>query len=215
MARQPDLDELPRKESTSFGRQDWWRDGKSNTKDQILLSAIQKKVKASIGKSWNETYSKLKPQVPERLQGCFDWWVNTTGDTNRRWLSLYVDKDGILREPVKTYRKKRRKPRLPPFLTYNKKAYCYWQGFWWVLSFKLFDSIKKQYTTTRMTNGQIVSYVYYEYANDIFFGTTTRKEAIQHWGAKEAFICIDRKQCSGELSKKLDAYSRKKFHIGG
>lgn len=98
MARKKDLDDIPKRVSLRKNiliNKKEWLIRERNTKDNELLKVIYKKILAAIGKPWNDTYSKLKPQLPKRLQSYLDLWVPT--DKNCAFL-IFVDDEGILRK---------------------------------------------------------------------------------------------------------------------
>lgn len=198
--RQPDLDDVPKTVSMGGSRQFGWNAREHNSKDEELLDRVYKKVKSSVGQSWNETYSRLKPEVPARLQEYFEFWV-PKAPRRWSWSKLYVDENGILREQKRGNRFRRKRKRTLPYILFNRKAYTTYKGFWWELDLRPWEDVKFKSTFYTMND---VAYVHYR-ATDIFWGTIDKSEASRYWSGNP-YVCVSRRQCSGELSKKLEAY---------
>jgi hypothetical protein len=213
MARQPDIhDVLPPEKSHRLSKVWNWNEyGYNRSKDDILGNVLKKKLKGSVGQPWNEVYSKLKAELPERLKNwldnryyielnCFEQdgkvYTSEGRDLSYRGWCLYVTDDGILK--LLTHKKhhwKREKPSDWITTLDKRKYYLAQDNCWW-------EIITKPCEPYQVTvDGKKVKYEVGFYS-DIIFGSLDKRDCGYKYG--EYVYCIKRLQCGKKLCKKLD-----------
>lgn len=223
MSRQPNLDDIPTKEtmnpSKRFGPH-WYKDedGKNHRKNghtEELLDAIKRKLIASVGRPYNDVYSEILPQLPERRRRStwIDWFVELNCfeqdgkvyDSQGKELrshcrdQLYVAEDGILKK-VPHRSTKRKKPQ-KVIVELDKKKYYRHNDIWWEVETE--------------PNSHGYGYGFYETkygrigfgTKDIFFGYLTKWESYHKYG--ESINIIKRTQCGKRICKKLNDFVNK------
>lgn len=196
MARKLNFEEAPLRESMNPAKKlCYWDWDRRNGKDEMLTKVIENKLRAAIGRKWDDVYSELKPQVPERLQDCFLWYVAKGPDTNRWGYKMYVDENGILREPKKVSWPKRR-PRPIVFLWLNKELHYLENNIWYKLVFDFWDKVWDK---------KGLSYNGWRALPDLVHSSITRSDAIRIWGRTEdPLICVNKLACDTKTIKKLN-----------
>ena len=163
----------------------------------MLLCVIQKKLKAAVGRPWNDVFSEIRAQLPARMKH----WAEDMVDVHQIYTywyrdKLYVDEKGILRKYE--HKKHKRKPRPITFLWLDKELHYLDKGLWYKLIFDFWDDVWAK--SGKTDHG-------YRTLNDVIYGSWfSRNEAIRSWGRKEhPLICIGKRACNTKASKKLNS----------